>query len=416
MKETLFNRIREGVKDVFYIWAREMRASFKDEGIIIFFLLVPFLYPLLYGWAYSGEVVREVPVAVVDLSHTHQSRQFIREFDASPNTRVAYHCMSIDEARELVGKQVVHGILYFPPDFQTLTNRMEQAHVGVYCDMAFMLTYKAIYQTAQAVASDMNTKLQISLSGNQTNREDEISTQPLAFDEVAIYNPAGGYGSFLIPAVLILIIQQTLLLGIGLAAGTARENNPTRDLVPCDPQYSGVFRIVFGKLLVYVMIYAIVTPYLTLVVPRIFNFVTLLSWKPLLYLMIPYVLACALFGMMLSCIVKYRENVILIVVFTSIPFLFLTGTSWPETAIPGVWRSIAWILPSTFGVRGFIRLNTMGADLGDVITEYHALWIQVGIYFIMTCAVYRHQIWLAHKHEKMMLEEENDVENYAEND
>ena len=166
MKETLLYRIREGVKDVFYIWAKEMRQTFTDEGVLIFFFIVPIFYPLLYSWAYSNEVVREVPVAIVDLSHSHQSRQFIRQFDASPNTKAAYYCNSIEEARELVGKQVVHGVLYFPPDFQTLTNRMEQAHVSVYCDMSLMLTYKAIFQTAQEVASDMNTKLQIAMSGN----------------------------------------------------------------------------------------------------------------------------------------------------------------------------------------------------------------------------------------------------------
>ena len=189
MKEKLYNRIREGVKDMCYIWAREMRRTVTDQGVLILFLLVPLIYPLFYSWIYTNEVVREVPVAIIDLSHSHQSRQFIREFDASPNTKAAYYCNSIDEAQELVGKQVVHGFLYFPPDFQVLTNRMEQANVSVFCDMSLMLTYKAIYQTAQAVASDMNTKLQINRSGNHTAREDEITSQPLAFDEVPVFNP-----------------------------------------------------------------------------------------------------------------------------------------------------------------------------------------------------------------------------------
>ena len=133
-----------------YIWTKEMRQTVTDEGVLIFFLLVPILYPLLYSWAYSNELVREVPVAVVDLSHSHQSREFIREFDATPDAKVAYYCNSLDEARALVGKQVVHGVLYFPTDFQTNVLRMEQSHVGVYCDMSLMLAYKAIFQSAQA--------------------------------------------------------------------------------------------------------------------------------------------------------------------------------------------------------------------------------------------------------------------------
>lgn len=398
MKETLLHRIKEGLRDMCYIWAKEMRSTITDEGVLIFFILVPILYPLLYSWAYSSEVVREVPVAVVDLSHSHQSRQFIREFDASPDTKVAYYCTSLDEARQLVGKQVVHGVLYFPTDFQTRTLRMEQSHVGVYCDMALMLTYKAIYQTAQAVASHMNGEVQIALSGNHTDREDEILTKPLAFEEVPMFNPTGGYGSFLIPAVLMLIIQQTLLLGIGLAAGTARESNRYQDLVPVSRHYNGIFRIVLGKSLAYFMIYAVISAYLTLVVPRIFGFTSLLSGGSLLALMVPYILSCIFFGMMLSCLVRYRENVLLLVVFTTVPFLFLTGMSWPQSSMPGVWRGIATLIPSTFGVRGFVRLNTMGATLSDIRLEYQALWLQTAVYFLATCAVYRFQIISAHKH------------------
>ncbi|MBR6455729.1 MAG: ABC transporter permease [Prevotella sp.] len=398
MKETLLHRIREGVKDVFYIWAKEMRQTFTDEGVLIFFLIVPIFYPLLYSWAYSNEVVRDVPVAIVDLSHSHQSRQFIRQFDASPNTKAACYCNSIEEARELVGKQVVHGVLYFPPDFQTLTNRMEQTHVSVYCDMSLMLTYKAIFQTAQEVASDMNTKLQIAMSGNYTDREDEISTQPLAFDEVPVFNPTGGYGSFLIPPVLMLVIQQTLLLGIGLAAGTARETNRYRDLVPVSRHYNGVFRIVFGKSLAYFMIFCVIAAYLTIIVPRLFGFTTLLSAGSLIGLLLPFILASIFFGMMLSCLVRYRENVLLLVVFTTIPFLFLSGLSWPQSNIPGVWRGISTLIPSTFGIRGFIRLNTMGATLSDIRLEYQALWIQTAVYFFATCLVYRYQIISARRH------------------
>ena len=397
-RESLFGRINEGLHDMCYIWAKEMKATVQDEGVLIFFILVPLLYPLLYSWAYNNEVVRDVPVAVVDLSHSQLSRQFIRQYDASPDVKVAYHCNSIDEARELVGKQVVRGVVYIPTDFATNINRMEQSHISVYCDMAFILTYKAIYQTATAVSAEINKEIQVHASGNYTQREDEVSTQPLAFDEVAIFNPTGGYGNFIIPGVLMLIIQQTLLLGIGLSAGTARESNRYRDLVPVSRHYNGIFRIVLGKSLCYFMVYAVMAAWLTMVVPRLFHFVTLLEWHSLLGLMVPYLLACIFFGMMISCMVKYRENVMLLIVFMSVPLLFLSGISWPQSSLPGAWQSVAYLFPSTFGVRGFVRLNSMGATLADIEHEYQMLWIQTTVYFFMTCLVYRYQINQAHQH------------------
>lgn len=157
----------------------------------------------------------------------------------------------------------------------------------------------------------MNAHIQTALAGNKTGREDEITTKPLDFDEVPMFNPAGGYGSFVLPAVLMLIIQQTLLLGIGMAAGTARENNRYKDLVPISRHYQGIFRIVFGKSMCYFMIYIVLAAYLALVVPRLFSFVYIGSPGTLFAVLLPYLLACIFFGLTLSCMIRYRENVML---------------------------------------------------------------------------------------------------------
>ena len=388
----------ESLKDTCYIWRKEMRSVIRDEGVLIFFIIVPLLYPLVYSWAYDNEVVRDVPMAVVDLSNSHTSRQFIRRCDASPEVKIAYHCTSIDEARQLVGHQVVRGILYFPTDFEQTLGRGQQTKMSLFCDMSMMLTYKAIYSTAMNVSQDMNADIQVAISSPPTDQEDRILTQPLEFEDVQMFNTTGGYGNFILPCVLILILQQTLLLGIGLSAGTARENNRYQDLVPVSRHYNGMYRIVFGKSLCYLMIFSVMGAYVTLVVPRIFGFTSIPQAADLFALMLPYLLASIFFGMLFSCIIRYRENVILLVVFTSLPFLFLAGVSWPESSIPAIWRGISYLVPSTFGVRGFVRISSMGATLNDVRNEYIWLWIQVIVYFFATCAVYKYQLISARRH------------------
>ena len=239
---SIFRRIKESLTDASFIWREEMKQMVKDEGVLIFFIIVPLLYPLLYSWIYNNEVVRDVPVAVVDESHSSISRQFIRQCDASPDVKIAYFADDLDEAKMLVSRQIVKGVYLIPSDFDTRIGRMQQATIGIYCDMSLMMTYKAIYQTAQAVTQSMNTELQTKMGGHFTDREEQISAQPLDFEEVAIFNPTGGYGSFILPGVLMLIIQQTLVLGIGLAAGTARENNRFKNLIPVSRHYHGMFR------------------------------------------------------------------------------------------------------------------------------------------------------------------------------
>jgi ABC-2 type transport system permease protein len=371
----------------------------KDEGVLIFFIVVPIVYPLLYSWIYNNETVHEVPVCVVDMSNTALSREFVRKCDASPDIRVAYYAQDLDEGKSLVSRQLVKGIYFIPPDFETNILRMKQGIVSVYCDMSLMLTYKAIYQTSMLVSMEMGKQIQTKMSGLYTSREEAISARPLEYEDVPLFNPKGGYGSFVLPAVLMLILQQTLVLGIGLSAGTTREENPLGALVPVgDKRYESSFAIVFGKALVYFMIYAVMGAWLVAAVPRLFHFPQLATWQSLLTIMLPYTLACIFFGIVVSCLVKYRENVMLIMVFVSVPLLFLTGVSWPQIEIPGFWQGVSCLFPSTFGARAYIRLNSMGGTLSDVLTEYRILWCHVVVYFIVACLVNRHQVNLARRH------------------
>ena len=395
---SIFHKIYSWLQDAAYVWRFEMKQVIRDEGVLMFCLLVPLAYPLIYSWIYNNETVREVPVVVVDLSHSQESRKFIRMCDASPDVHVTSYAADLDDAQSLVSRQVVKGIYLIPADFGTNLNRMQQGTVSVYCDMALMLTYKAIYQTAMAVASEMGAEIQTKLAGNYTNREDLITTSPLEVKDVPMFNPQGGYGTSVLPAVLMLIIQQTLALGIGLAAGTARERNRYSDLVPIHKCYGGVGRIISGKALCYLMVYAVMSTYLTMVVPRWFHFLQLAAWQDLLALLVPYLLACVFFGMTVSCLVHYRENVILLMVFVSVPLLFMSGVSWPQSAIPGYWQGVSWLFPSTFGIRAYVRMNSMGATLGDVMFEVRCLWLQAAAYFGTACLVYGAQVRLTRSH------------------
>ena len=414
---SIFHNIYQGILDTCFIWRKEMRRVVKDEGVLMFFLVVPLAYPLIYSWIYNNETVREVPVCVVDLSHSQLSRQFIRMCEASPDVHVKCYAQDLDEAESLVSRQLVKGIYLIPSDFETKLLRMEQTVVSVYCDMSLMLTYKAIFQTAQTVTIEMGNEFKTQIGGHYTSREEAIASRPLDYDDVPLFNPQGGYGSSVLPAVLVLILQQALVLGIGLSAGTARDENPYRCLIPVgDPRYTNTLVIVLGKFMCYLMVFMVMGTWLTAAIPRLFHFPQLATWQSLALFLLPYTMACIFFGMMVSCLVKYRENVMLLVVFISVPLLFLTGVSWPQSNIPGYWQGVSWLFPSTFGARAYIRLNSMGADISDVTHELRILWIQVVCYFVMTLCVYRFQFfharysakerlrYLKHKREKKLTE------------
>lgn len=397
-------RIKSGVDDMCFIWMKEMKQSFSDEGVLIFFFLVPLLYPLLYSWIYNNETVKEVPVVSVDCSHSFLSREFLRKCDGTANLKIVAKAANMNEAKQVMRDQGCRGIIYVPEDFSRNINRLKQGIVSIYCDMSGILYYKNILSTCTDVSLEMGKELKIERMGNYTSRDDEVATAPLAYEYVPMFNPQAGYGAFVLPPVLMLIVQQTLLLGIGLAAGTSREKNRYKDLVPVSRHYNGIFRIIMGKSLCYFMIYALMTTFLAVVVPKIFSFIQLASMSTLVAVLTPYILACIFFAMTISCLVRYRENVILLVVFTSLPLFFISGLSWPGSNIPEGWKIFSVIFPSTFGINAYMRVNSLGAGLEDVLFEYRALWLQVGFYFLTACIVYRRQIIISRKHALQRLE------------
>lgn len=397
-QESLKQIIRQGIAGLFHICSQELKAVFRDQGVLIFFLLVPLAYPLVYAFIYTNEVVREVPAAVIDHSNSALSREFIRHIDASADVHIQSYCADMEEAKTLMKETKVYGAIYIPESFSKDIASGKQTTVSIYSDMSGMLYYKALLMASTNASLDLNKQIQIKRLGNTTQRQDEVSTAPIEYEDISLFNPQDGFASFLLPAVLILIIQQTLLLGVGLSAGTARENNRFKDLVPISRQYQGTLRIVGGKSLAYFLIYVLVATYILCLVPKLFSLVQIAQPATLLAFTIPYILACIFFAMTCSIFIHHRESCLMIYVFTSVPLLFISGISWPGAAVPTFWKVFSWLFPSTFGINGFVRINNMGATLPEVALEYRALWLQTGIYFLTTCLVYRYQIILSRRH------------------
>ncbi len=372
--------IRKSIADSFTIWANELKAVFADVGVIIFFFVVPLAYPVIYGLIYNPETVHDVPMIVVDESRTAFSREFVRKIDATPDVHIYDYANDMEEARRMLNEKKAYGILHIPSDFSYNINRGEQSTVSLYANMSALLHYKALLLSTTEASMDMRSAINV-------NTVDA----PVQFEAISMYNPKNGFASFLVPGIVVLVIQQTLLLGICMLAATNRERNPRGMLIPADTAYHGTFRIVFGKALAYLSIYVFVTIWALVIVPSLFKLPLPAHYGTLLLFSLPYLLACIFFSMSISSLVRGRETPMMIFVFTSVPLLFLSGISWPVSAIPDFWRYFSYAFPSTFGIQGFVKLNSMGAGLREINFEYRMLWILTGVYFIITYLVYNRQ-------------------------
>ncbi|MCD7971089.1 MAG: ABC transporter permease [Candidatus Azobacteroides sp.] len=388
--------------DLFYIWRQEFLYIFREPGVILIFFVATLLYPVLYGVIYHNEALHKIPIAVVDLSHGSQSRRFIRALNAAPELNVAYKCHSLEEAKDLFFRHKAHGIVLISGDFDRNINEGRQTFISGYFDMSSFLYYRNVLAPVTMISKEIGAEIMYEnlVSGGMDDAQARATVNPLPYVGVPLFNSGGGFASFLLPAVFILILYQTLMLGINMLAGVYWEEGKYRDLIPINKRYHGTLRIVLGKALCYFTIYLFLAFYVVGVAPRIFNLPHIGSPGTLFVFIIPFLLSTIFLSMTFSVVIRHMESAFLFLLFLTLPLLFLSGISWPQSNIPAFWKVISYLFPSTHGIQGYIRINTMGANLNEVSKEYFLLWLQVGVYFLTACLVYNHQIRLSAKRKK----------------
>lgn len=378
------------VQETWSVFTGELLRIFHDPGVIVIFFVATLAYPILYSFIYWNDNIQNVPVAVVDMSGCPESRNFLHRWNATPDITITHHCVSMAEAEQLLRAQKVHGIIYFPSDYaECLNSGLKTAHISLYCDMSSFLYMKAVYLSCNRVMLEDMSRIQVDRY-EAMGYDKQFSwqlVQAAPYTETALFCESGGYASFLIPAVLMLILHQTLLFGICMLGGTAREENNELFLLPGRRRGYSVLRITFGRSAAYFLIYFALGALVLLGVPRLFNLPHIGAPIAVLKLLVPYLLAVIYFSMSVSAFIRNRESGMVLLISTSLIFLFIAGVSWPQQMLPDAWRYLSYAFPYTWGVHGFLHINSMGATLETTAREYTALWLQAGVYFITTCAM-----------------------------
>lgn len=359
----------------------ELQRIFRDPGVVVIFIVATLAYPLIYKALYWNEQINDVPVAVVDLSNSPQSREFLHRWNASPDIKLTHACSSMAEAEQLLRNQKVHGIIYFPRDFaKQLADPLGQAHISLFCDMSSFLYMKAIYLSCNQVMLESMRNIQIDRY-EQMGMDKEFAwslVQDAPYHETALFTPTGGYGSFLIPAVLVLILHQTLFFGICMLGGTAREEN----------EESYTFTSLIGRAGACFLTYFGLAAILLGFFPRLFDIPHIGDIGTILLLIIPYLLAVIFFSLCVSVFIWNRESGLVLLISTSLIFLFMAGISWPKEMIPDAWRYLSYFIPYTWGAHAFIHVNSMGATLSQVTREFIALWVLTGAYGVLASVLF----------------------------
>ena len=347
--------------DILSAIATECKIIFSNRGVMLIIFLAPLIYSLLYSACYAKQVVHKVPIAIVDHSHSYNSRQLKSKLSASPYLKIAYNPTDIIEAKDLLLNRKIYGVVYIPNNYEKAILNHEQAVISIYCDASYFLMYRQIFQGVTSVISTIN-------KNNNT-------TPAIIYQSHTLFNPSLGYGTFIMPAILLVILQQTLLMGIGVVGGIWYKKSLYKHFSPLTTTIS--------KVTVYGAIYAVIASYILTLHYHIFGYPTNGSTIAIIAIILPYILSTILLATTISTLFKRPESATMSILWLSIPTLLVSGASLPTEAFPSWLHTLGKIFPSSSAVPAFIRAQTMGAELREVASEVIWLWCLVGIYGVL---------------------------------
>ena len=370
---------------VLRVCGRELLLVFRDEGVVIFFLVLNAVYPVFYALIYNPEVVRDEAVVVVDDNRTAMSRDLIRRMDATQEVAIVGYAANMQEAQEAMHSKACYGILYVPRDFSQSVTRGEQGHVSLYCDMSVMMRYKAMFSALTNVTQTMGNERLTAIVEPVLNTSGSV----IENHQVPVGNPAMGLASAVLLFILPLVLQQSMILGIAMLHGGGierRRRNGGHDPMAIEASPGAT---IIGKMMCHQIIYVIPVIYVLHYVPLMFGFPQYGNFLHIICLAIPFVIAVSFMGQTLSAVVNERESVFLLFVFSSVIFVFLTGVSWPRYLMSRLWWLVGDCVPATWMSNGYVLMQSNGATLYQVQHQYWMLWLQLPVMFILAYVVER---------------------------
>lgn len=369
----------------------EFKTISGSLAIVLVLMGGIFMYGILYNYMYAPDLVRNVPVAVVDNSKTKMSREYIRLLNATPQVDVIATGEDFPQAKELIKMNEAAGILYLPDNFDDRVSRGEESVFIMFETTDAFLYYMAMQEASAGSMLALNDRyrpeLAVFLPGQDALRLSQV--RPISVSGTALYNYTEGYGTYLIPAVLIVIMFQTLLMVIGMVSGEERHYRLLRYYKPTLGQAAV---LVTGKTFVYVILYAIFSLFLLGLIPLIFDLPDIGHTWNIIMLLIPFLMATSFFGLSASVFFTDSDAPLLMIAFFSVGLIFLSGVSYPLELMPWYWKLSHYLIPAAPATLGYVKLNSMGASMAEIHTEYITLWSQCVAYFILACLSYRYNI------------------------
>ena len=358
------------------VFKDEAKKIFTDIAVVLTIIGGVILYSFLYPQPYESQSVSSIAISVVDLDKSDVSRSIVFKLNSTPQIDVVQQDMSQMDAKEALVEGRVKAIVVIPPHFKRELALGVTPTIAVGADASYFLIYGGVLEGAMKSVLTQSASIKVAnlvKKGTPLSSAKEAYT-PYSLNIINLFNSQNSYTQYVIPAVFIIILQQTMLIGLGIVGGGANERNEHR-VRPWMVMFSRV--IIFGSIFFIHMLFYFGFSF------EFFDVTHMASIGDLLTFGVPFLLSTIFLGILLGSLFNSREIATPAILFSSLPLVFSAGFVWPKEALPEYIKVISQLAPSTPAIDGFLKLNQMGADFSMVITQYGTLWVQVVVYAIL---------------------------------
>ena len=354
-------------------FAAEWRRVLSTRSAFSLLFLAPLIYGVYYPQPYLNQILRKLPIAVVDNDLTELSRRIVETLDASGALSVAVRAPTLAGAQAAIDDGEAFAAVEIPPGTERDVLKGNSARVPIYADATYLFMFRSTSSGVSAAMGALTSELVArgARSDGSVAKAKLASVSPADVLLQPVFNPVGGYASYIVPAAFILILQQTLLIGSAMLTGAALT------------QGGGAFAGVFGRGIAHLTIYLPAVALYLIVLPRFYGFSTLGHLAQLFALASVFLLATSFLGQAVGAWFTRPENATLILLATSLPQFFTTGFAWPREALPPAANALGRVFPADFAIDGLVRTNQLGAGIWEVSRDWMGIWCLALIYFVL---------------------------------
>jgi len=359
----------------------EFKNIFTNIPIVLTVIGGVLFYSFFYPQPYANEVVKTLEISVVDLDKSELSRKIIHSLDATPELNIAREDLSTNDAKKALIENKIKGIIVIPAHFKRDLTLHVSPTIAVGADANYFLIFGSVVQGAlkSILTESASIKVANLLVKNTPLSSAKKAYTPYTLQTINLFNQDMSYTYYVIPAVFILILQQTLLIGLGILGGFYNERKEKYSA----PIWMKITArtLIFGTLFSMHMLFYLGFSFDFFHIPHLAAAFDIVKFG------IPFILATIFLGIFFGGLLKNQESATPIVLFTSLPLIFSAGFIWPKEAIPEIVTYFSLLFPCTPAIQGFLRLNQMGADFSEVLVQYGLLWLQAILYLLLSIYV-----------------------------